>query len=67
MEFNKDLLDFVSVPRFAVEVLLQKLKMPPGGAGAAGTVPRYKVECHPQLVARGTTAPPPAQSRLVLK
>ena len=53
--------------RSAVEVLLQKLKMPPGGAGAAGTVPRYKVECHPQLVARGTTAPPPAQSRLVLK
>ena len=53
--------------RSAVEVLLQKLKMPPGGARAAGTVPRYKVECHPQLVARGTTAPPPAQSRLVLK
>ena len=53
--------------RSAVEVLLQKLKMPPGGAGAADTVPRYKVECHPQLVARGTTAPPPAQSRLVLK
>jgi len=53
--------------RSAVEFLFQKLKMPQVGAGISGTAPRYKIECHPQLVARGTTAPPPAQSRLVLK
>ena len=52
--------------RSAVEVLLQKIRIPSGGTGTIGTA-RYKVECHPQLVPRGTTAPPPAQSRLVLK
>ena len=49
----------------AVDILLQKLRLPQGAAALSGNVPRYKIECQPQLVARSTTAPPPERCRLV--
>lgn len=50
--------------RSAVDVLFQKIKLP---QDVSGGVPRYKIECQPQLVVRKTTAPPPPKCRLVTR
>ena len=53
--------------RSAVEVLFQKIKPPQGSELISGVMPRYKVECHPQLVVRGSTGNPPEKNRSVWK
>ena len=47
----------------AVELLLQKMKFVTASSTIA--MPRYKVDCEPLLVIRGSTAPPPEQCRLL--
>lgn len=49
----------------AVEVLLQKVKTPQSVTSISGIHPRFKVECQPSLVVRGSTAPPPSTRKTV--